>query len=161
MSPATVVPTFPADSLYLVFGEKLQAVFGAYLRGVGTCFPAFFSHSIGSFDHCCLMISRNRSSGNPSVRPNQTTIRSYRSSSRRWDQMVFWVNSTRNHGGLLLFFGDHRMGLLNTKVKELYIYIYIHTYLGKFHHDRSLFSRALESWFISGKSSPAMAQQFR
>jgi len=36
---------------------------------------------------------------------------------------------------------------------------YIH--LGKFHHDRSLFSRSLESWFILGKSSPFMAQLFR
>ena len=34
-------------------------------------------------------------------------------------------------------------------------------HLGKFHHDRALFSRTLESWFISGKSSPFMAQQFR
>ena len=27
-------------------------------------------------------------------------------------------------------------------------------YLGKFHHDRTLFSRTLKSWFIFGKSSP-------
>ena len=33
--------------------------------------------------------------------------------------------------------------------------------LGKFHHDRTLFSRALESWFILGKSSPFMAARFR
>ena len=34
-------------------------------------------------------------------------------------------------------------------------------YLGKFHHDRTLFSRTLESWVISGKSSPFMAARFR
>ena len=35
-------------------------------------------------------------------------------------------------------------------------------YLGKFNHDRALFSRALGIiWFILGKSSPFMAKLFR
>ena len=33
--------------------------------------------------------------------------------------------------------------------------------LGKFDHDRSLFSRTLESWWMLGKSSPFMAARFR
>ena len=34
-------------------------------------------------------------------------------------------------------------------------------YLGKFDHDRALFSRALEAWLDCGESSPFMAARFR
>ena len=40
-------------------------------------------------------------------------------------------------------------------------YIYIYTYVWVNYNNRTLFSRSLESWFMSGKSSPFMAELFR
>ena len=43
----------------------------------------------------------------------------------------------------------------------IYIYIYHISYIWANYNDQTLFSRTLESWWILGKSSPFMAQQFR
>ena len=48
------------------------------------------------------------------------------------------------NGDKLSIWGYHDYG--NPHI-YLVVHIFIHIHLGKFHHDRTLFSRSLESWF--------------
>ena len=90
------------------------------------------------------------------------------SSGARYLSITLWLWLTVRHGFSMALIEIDGLPSYNSwwifpwqTVSHNQMVYYISIYLGKFHHDRTLFSRTLESWFILGKSSPCEAQQFR